>query len=373
MRGIAAFAVVLYHVVLMQVIFEISGSPSGKAINRLLRWLPFQFFWDGISAVVLFFVLSGFVLSLPFYAGKSLPYNKYLIRRICRIYLPYLVAILIGMTLRALLYHRSVDGFAQDMLTPWSIPLTFQTFCDNLLLIIKSNLKIDPVTWSLTYEMRLSILFPIMMFLVLRMNSVVLYILSLVAAQAGWSAYMYLKADHPYLADWLKTTEAVPAFIAGALLAKHREWLVDRLLQFSKTGRLIILAFGICLYNYYWIPRLLAERVFTLTSSFLNYTTLTVGSAILVIWVLSSPTLRRRLDHAFFRFLGKISYSLYLYHMIIVLSLIYAFEHRIPTAMIVLLALILSLLIASVSYFVVEQPAIRLGRKLTSRQENPLN
>ena len=42
----------------------------------------------GHEAVIFFFVLSGFVLSIPFYR-RFVPYTPWIIKRCCRIYLPY--------------------------------------------------------------------------------------------------------------------------------------------------------------------------------------------------------------------------------------------------------------------------------------------
>ena len=42
---------------------------------------------------MLFFLLSGFVLSVPYLRGKGQAYPVYLIRRILRIYAPYLAAL----------------------------------------------------------------------------------------------------------------------------------------------------------------------------------------------------------------------------------------------------------------------------------------
>ena len=57
----------------------------------------------GREAVVFFFVLSGFVLSVP-YAGPRAPrYGKFLAKRMCRIYPPFAAAVLISMLGDALL------------------------------------------------------------------------------------------------------------------------------------------------------------------------------------------------------------------------------------------------------------------------------
>ena len=79
MRGIAAVCVVFHH-------------------WRLAFYAGVLHFWlvpifSGTQAVMLFFVLSGFVLSLPYLDGKRRPYWPYLIRRFWRIYVPFAAAV----------------------------------------------------------------------------------------------------------------------------------------------------------------------------------------------------------------------------------------------------------------------------------------
>src|SRR5208282_647946 len=76
LRGIAALSVVLWH------FFCATYTVPGV---RPIYWIA-----RGDGAVVLFFLLSGFVLSLPFFRAQKPAYLSFIIRRVCRIYLPYL-------------------------------------------------------------------------------------------------------------------------------------------------------------------------------------------------------------------------------------------------------------------------------------------
>jgi hypothetical protein len=81
LRGLAALMVPLYHPRLL----------FGLHLPGFEHYLwsgPLHILVAGPEAVILFFVLSGFVLALPIVQRKQLPYHAYLIRRICRIYLP---------------------------------------------------------------------------------------------------------------------------------------------------------------------------------------------------------------------------------------------------------------------------------------------
>jgi peptidoglycan/LPS O-acetylase OafA/YrhL len=100
LRGLAALAVVLSHF-------------TGVYLNTrhytvFLYKFPMRILLDGRAAVILFFLLSGFVLSLP-YRQRGLEYGTFLVRRICRIYLPYLGALLLAV-LGDWWHHGPVQG-----------------------------------------------------------------------------------------------------------------------------------------------------------------------------------------------------------------------------------------------------------------------
>ena len=67
LRGLAALIVVLHHVLYL---WETDTQPASAACRFFLDLInPF-----GFEAVILFFVLSGFVLSLPAVDGKPQTY-----------------------------------------------------------------------------------------------------------------------------------------------------------------------------------------------------------------------------------------------------------------------------------------------------------
>ncbi|MFB3170669.1 acyltransferase family protein [Neobacillus sp. 179-C4.2 HS] len=66
----------------------------------------------GSEAVTLFFVLSGFVLSLTFYYKGKFSYGEYLIKPIVRIYIPYVTAIVITLILRGNFYTGNIKGLS---------------------------------------------------------------------------------------------------------------------------------------------------------------------------------------------------------------------------------------------------------------------
>ena len=74
-------------------------------------------------------------------------------------------------------------------------------------------------------------------------------------------------------------------------------------------------------------------------------------------WLVREPILR----------LGKISYSLYLWHTIVLLSMVNLLYGVIPLWTILIAAAMITLLVSNLSYEYIERPAIRLGYSGSSK------
>src|SRR3954454_3511925 len=92
LRGIAALVVVIHHSLLL---IAVLASPyftgrSAAAAGTFAWWLlytPLHLVWEGTGAVYVFFVLSGFVLTLPA-LGRGYDWLAYYPQRLIRLYLP---------------------------------------------------------------------------------------------------------------------------------------------------------------------------------------------------------------------------------------------------------------------------------------------
>ena len=97
MRGLAALSVVIHHSLLtLPVFLSAHYHEAVSPQNSALTDSPFHIFWAGREAVILFFMLSGFVLSLSYLKHKELPYKIFILKRICRLYVPYISSIILS-------------------------------------------------------------------------------------------------------------------------------------------------------------------------------------------------------------------------------------------------------------------------------------
>lgn len=159
-------SVVLWHFVCATYTITI---PSTKSFVRSLYYLA-----HGRSAVILFFILSGFVLSLPFFREPRPGYGGFVVRRICRIYLPYIVLITGAIMVRTFVTKKTIPELSQWFNGFCGDPFSLKTALEHLFLIgnIHSNVYNNAI-WSLIHEMRISLVFPLLFLFVLRVRPVV--------------------------------------------------------------------------------------------------------------------------------------------------------------------------------------------------------
>lgn len=135
MRGFAACYVFAGHFVLERLLTK--GGPLG---------LPFRF---GQEAVMVFFLISGFVISYAQMQGRESGFIPYIARRARRIYPIYLLALLVSVV--------TVEGFFAGQYQPsWGQVLgnlfMFQDFVDGKPGVWVAPLGGNLALWSLSYE-----------------------------------------------------------------------------------------------------------------------------------------------------------------------------------------------------------------------------
>ncbi|UUZ93033.1 acyltransferase [Paenibacillus sp. P25] len=366
LRGLASLTVLIGHCLLLFPYFENSYDPNLWFLNAL-RFTPLSIIWAGHEAVILFFILSGFVLSLPYYYGKQRPYVIFIIRRLFRIYLPYLFVILLAVLMRFVITIQTDLNLSKWLYTLWDEEITWRSIVNHVVFIGHYNSRVfDPVVWSLIEEMRISIIFPLLMFLVIRYNWKI-NVIACVACSIMSNLLNYIRWHYsfpllPTLLGFLSTIEWIPMFIIGALIAKNLKVIIEKFNRFHSWFKVLILVFGIFSYTFnHWI---------TLKSSIINQqivqdASITVGAIIFIICAVSSGKAKRLLLYKPINYIGKISYSIYLFHMVILLGLVHLFINSIPLWVIWLITLIGTLIVSALSYRFIEIPLISLGKKLT--------
>src|SRR4051812_32527520 len=154
LRGMAAIIVLVSHVS----IFGLYGYE-----HILANWPPTRLLWSGHQAVILFFVISGFALYLLFeqMAAVRGRWLAFIAVRFLRLYPPYLASLALAL---GVLHAPALFGPAMPPNAPAIAngQLSFETLTGHLLMIGQFDVEaINPPIWTLVYEARLSLLFPL--------------------------------------------------------------------------------------------------------------------------------------------------------------------------------------------------------------------
>ncbi|MBF7155707.1 acyltransferase family protein [Bacillus albus] len=368
LRGLAAIAVLFYHCLRIFPSFDISDPNFVKdgdswLINTLLN-TPLQIIWSGHESVILFFVLSGFVLSIPYYAGKEIEYKTYILKRTVRIYIPFFVATTIAVIANLTLSKNGISMYSTWFNKIWTSETTFLDILNQILFLGYYNAdQYNTVVWSLAHEMRISIIFPLLMLAILRFNWKTNIGIGLTFSLVAF--ILLVKINPTFNTNIILTLHYTSMFMIGSLLAKHIESIVDFYKKLPNFIKMLSFVFAIVSYTYSG----LFTNIGLIHNFLIDEYAVVVGSSLFIIIALSSGMVSRLLNLKPMLFLGKISYSLYLYHTIILFSLIYAFSDIIPIYIILLSTIVISVIVASIAYYLVEKPSMKLGRKLTDKQE----
>jgi peptidoglycan/LPS O-acetylase OafA/YrhL len=164
LRGLACFAVLLHHVFMINPFFLNSYQSTllfDSFFMNLLTFTPLKFIWDGHAAVILFFVLSGFVLSISFFKNDSISYKKYFIKRICRIYFPYVFLILIGsLGSNYFQNYERLLKFTDVINSQWINNVSLGTFFNYIFFLDNNIVYLSNSIWSLPVELKVSLVLP---------------------------------------------------------------------------------------------------------------------------------------------------------------------------------------------------------------------
>ncbi len=359
LRGIAALSVVFTHFKLLWDVRFLS-----KSVLLFVR-LPLKIVANGHESVMLFFLLSGFVLSIPFQCDKAQPYRVFLVRRIFRLYIPYLAALTLAIAGAATWHgHLPVSAWFN---TTWSGPVDWNLVLQHVLFLGKyNNTQFNTAFWSLIIEMRISIIFPLLCTLALKLRSQ--HTLGLAVVTAVISDF--LNSRLPGFNEVFMTTHYSAIFIAGIYLARERTTIAA--LYRAQKRRTKMVGFAICLMCFAFGGSMVSQMFPQSNGPYLPADwPPTIGAMGFIVISLNSLLFRRMLLSRWICFLGRISYSLYLTHATVLFALVHLLYGHIPLMTILPVYLLFSFAISTAFYYTVEQPSMNWGRIVGRRLLRP--
>lgn len=354
LRGLAATIVVIHHHLLVfPALFPYQPYTTGWA--HWLTFSPLHLLWAGSEAVLFFFLLSGFVLSLPYWRGEGLDMIRFVARRWWRIWVPLMVAVTASFALYALIGYAPVAGTSWWFGNIWK-EAGWPAFAHHALMLGRMDDGLIqwaflPVVWSLKWEMWLSLLLPVVLLVAGWRSSVVLILVPVMLAA-------YHASGGGDIASALLRYTAM--FVLGAWLARKRERVSRMVAGLSPSVRVGVLILTLLLIPVHWYT-------YTLTGAWqapVNDLVALFGSAALVALALGWEGFRRWLERPALTWLGRVSFSLYLYHTLVLTLVVRLGAGRLPLHWLVLLSFVVTFPVSHLMYLCVERPAISMSRRI---------
>jgi peptidoglycan/LPS O-acetylase OafA/YrhL len=205
LRFIAIFAVVVFHLAAGLAI----KSPAAYALSQ--NGFVGTIAWHGFRGVELFFVISGFILALPFAShfleGRPrVSLGQYFLRRVTRLEPPYLLAMMLLFLLQTVVRGRSAAQL-------WPHLCASLVYLHNL--VYGTESPINNISWSLEIEIQFYLLVPLLSMLFAIRNKIarraIITAVCAVSTALGWlfispgdRAYLsILRFDHFFLIGFL--------------------------------------------------------------------------------------------------------------------------------------------------------------------------
>jgi peptidoglycan/LPS O-acetylase OafA/YrhL len=362
-RGIAALFVAISHCLLM-------GStewapPQGllHAFVSLQTALPYigQKFFPARASVMLFFVLSGFVLAYSL-MKHPIRYRVYLVKRFFRIYPMFVAAILGSYALHCLIGypHEVWSGWMSAVTNPDLSPVVL---AEHLVFYGTTQaINLDNVSWSLVHEMRISVIFPFILLSVSKYGwrSVAGWMVLSVACVL-WSHHVSGSVIQGFFRatlglTFLDTAFFIVFFAVGVWLVINREQVAQRVGKLPAWGQITLFVVSL----YCFIKSDADPHQYT--AAVVDYLR-GAGAIGIIACALGLPKLRSILNHATLIWLGRISYSLYLIHIPVMYVVNQTFGAGWPLWLQGAVILSSSLVLSEVTVRLIELPGIEAGKR----------
>lgn len=306
LRGVAAIVVVAHHLLLTlpwfadRVGLQQLGT-KGRFVfswHNFFEYTPLHILYGGTEAVVVFFVLSGFVLINPVNKQSLFSYTR---NRLVRLYTPIIAAVVLAGILVKATPHQKMDG-ASWWVNSHAIPFTFGSLFRNMW-VLDGNDWLNSSLWSMKYEVVFSLCVMVFAGFVFK-KSTLQFIRGIIIVVVTIWIGMHFGLD---LLSWL------PVFFAGSAL----HWLeVDK---FLKGGLKALLGWIVM-----FVPWYFGGFGYSLNTT-ISRICMTLGAVLMVDACRDQGNvLSKVLSARLFKAAGKYSYSLYLVHAPILTSVWFA-------------------------------------------------
>jgi peptidoglycan/LPS O-acetylase OafA/YrhL len=335
LRGIASLYVVIGHarfILFMSVSQYILINPiSTLNYIEIILLLINLIFTYGIAFVILFFIISGFSIDHSLQRivckenlenAKSMKniFKSFYFRRIIRIYIPYVMAIIFSLiilyTITLInqdLVHNELgtetyDNLKKSILVSFDPYFIIHSLFYNLIEPIKEGVYIgnNQPFWTLGIEVFFYILAPV---LLLYTNSKILIFIIFIGFLQG----IFTFTNNHISLFLLQFLTFIPFFLMGALLRRNLDIIIYYLNK-NKINPLLLLACAFVLFSIAFILK-------ALKIIYPSYIVVSLSFLFFILFVFSNHFISIKIVHLFEK-IGEMSYTMYLVHYPILLLIL---------------------------------------------------
>ncbi len=290
---------------------------------------------------------------------RRFSYPRFLIRRTCRIWVPYAVTVLLAAVVWSAIPPHALPGREAFLGSAGSLSPDTHLILGHLAMTGETSaLSLDPPAWSLVHEMRISVVFPLLLLCCRLGLPLALAAGAALHVVAGAAVGCEAKPCTPYEAatvagSFLLTAYMTIFFVLGIAIALRRPAL-ER--WFGGMPRWLKAGLWICS---------LASLILGFRAGVATDAVYGVASAVLIALTATTPGPQRVLAWGPFPWLGRISYSLYLTHWVVMEIATHLLHGAVADLVLLPMLVAGSLLVAAGVHALIEVPAMRLGKLLT--------
>lgn len=294
LKGLCAIVVLLGHV---------TGAVNDEWVNVFCH-SAFNVFRDGTSAVLIFFAITGFFHYRKTDNAEFLnTYKGGVIRKLCKLYPSYWIAVTLGWILCNLQLPYPTELYSAFGNQFWSAPVSLKDYLFTMSMVHLGDPNlIDFPIWYLNVEIKMVFVMPLVVWLIRQYGwsvAVVLFFASVIPSKIPFG-FGFLFA---YLGGTMvrKAIEECPSW---------RAWLCGA----SRRQLAVMVAVGLLMYDFYNIAHI--DRIH---APHILYTIQVMG----IMLILPVVYLRagKWMEHPLLVYLGNRSYQIYLLHAIVMLTL----------------------------------------------------
>lgn len=353
-RGIAIILVLIWHYFTCQVKLDPDMFPLIHSVRHATALT-----WSGVD---LFFVLSGFLIGGILLDNRHslVFYKTFFVRRICRIFPLYFLMIIVFIVL----YHVINLDFPwlfQHPFPMWS----YLTFTQNYQMGFHNSFGPNwmGITWSLAIEEQFYLLLP---FLIRKVRKPLLFSLLVLLICLGPFTRLFVDGLGSYVYTFCRS-DALMTGVLIAWLVRQKNWWM-----FVHRFRIIItiLAIGFLVFLLAWVKWRIGLSIGGIGNNFIHsWLALFYGTSILVSLLFPKLLISALLRNPMLTWFGLRSYCIYLLHQPVAGMVFGAARGTAPSitntgdALLTLISLIITILIAEASFRYFESPIIRVGHQ----------